>query len=210
MGRKARRAASKQSSLDAIGAWRLVVISEAGLPFKATPPRLPSRRPRLSSADEALRRNSRVPKLLPHRFFPHAAYALWVDGKLQLQIDPLQAIRRFLTDAGPAVFAAPLNLRRDTIDEEYEWIDGRFCSHGEERVHLSTCEKVRSQYESYRQAESGRVVQGESTPWQKYTRCMEGALYLVELRSPIAQCLLCSWFGAVSYTHLTLPTTPYV
>ena len=32
----------------------------------------------------SLRRNSRVPKMLPHRLFPNASFALWVDGKLQV------------------------------------------------------------------------------------------------------------------------------
>ena len=30
------------------------------------------------------RRDSRVPKMLPHRFFPSASFSIWVDGKLQL------------------------------------------------------------------------------------------------------------------------------
>ena len=48
------------------------------------------------------RRNSRIPKLLPHRLFPSAHFALWLDGKLQLRISPDEAVRRRLRRPSPA------------------------------------------------------------------------------------------------------------
>ena len=61
-------------------------------------------------------RVARVPKMLPHRLFPRANYSLWIDGKLRLFMDPVEAVQRFLVDAN-SILAAPRNLRRDTIDE---------------------------------------------------------------------------------------------
>ena len=53
--------------------------------------------------------------LLPHRLFPKAEYALWIDGKLY-QHAATHRRRRFLTEPA-ADFAALRNLRRDAIDQ---------------------------------------------------------------------------------------------
>ncbi|BBN06518.1 hypothetical protein MPTK1_3g21840 [Marchantia polymorpha subsp. ruderalis] len=59
-----------------IGLWRLVVVKN--LPYTDA------------------RRTGKIPKLLIHRLFPNARYSLWVDGKLQLVVDPYQILERFL------------------------------------------------------------------------------------------------------------------
>ncbi|KAK3010244.1 hypothetical protein RJ639_010816, partial [Escallonia herrerae] len=59
-----------------LGLWRIVVVHN--LPY----------------ADP--RRNGKVPKLLLHRLFPNARYSLWIDGKLELVVDPYQILERFL------------------------------------------------------------------------------------------------------------------
>ncbi|CAM6109133.1 unnamed protein product [Calypogeia fissa] len=59
-----------------IGLWNMVVVRN--LPY----------------ADA--RRNGKIPKLLIHRLFPNARYSLWVDGKLELVVDPYQILERFL------------------------------------------------------------------------------------------------------------------
>uniref|UniRef100_A0A7N0RF34 TOD1/MUCI70 glycosyltransferase-like domain-containing protein n=1 Tax=Kalanchoe fedtschenkoi TaxID=63787 RepID=A0A7N0RF34_KALFE len=59
-----------------IGLWRITLVKN--LPY--TDPR----------------RNGKVPKLLLHRLFPNARYSLWIDGKLELVVDPYQVLERFL------------------------------------------------------------------------------------------------------------------
>lgn len=56
------------------GIWRLVVLHN--LPY-----------------DEP-RRNGKLPKLLAHRMFPQTRYSIWIDGKLELTIDPLLILER--------------------------------------------------------------------------------------------------------------------
>ncbi|XVE88056.1 hypothetical protein DITRI_Ditri19aG0037700 [Diplodiscus trichospermus] len=59
-----------------IGVWRIVVVRN--LPYMDA------------------RRNGKIPKLLPHRLFPNARFSLWIDGKLELVVDPYQILERFL------------------------------------------------------------------------------------------------------------------
>ncbi|KAJ9168833.1 hypothetical protein P3X46_020317 [Hevea brasiliensis] len=69
----------KKNGLDSsrkIGIWRIVVVHN--LPYKDG------------------RRNGKVPKLLAHRMFPNARFSLWIDGKLELVVDPYQILERHL------------------------------------------------------------------------------------------------------------------
>ncbi|CAA0819961.1 Protein of unknown function (DUF616 [Striga hermonthica] len=59
-----------------VGIWRLI-------PLKNQP------------YDEP-RRNGKVPKILTHRLFPQAEYSIWIDGKMQLIVDPLLLLERYL------------------------------------------------------------------------------------------------------------------
>ncbi|XP_058201969.1 probable hexosyltransferase MUCI70 [Rhododendron vialii] len=59
-----------------LGLWRTVVVHN--LPY--TDPR----------------RTGKIPKLLLHRLFPNVRFSLWIDGKLQLVVDPYQILERFL------------------------------------------------------------------------------------------------------------------
>ncbi|PPS06283.1 hypothetical protein GOBAR_AA14364 [Gossypium barbadense] len=52
-----------------VGIWRLIPLKH--LPY-----------------DEP-RRNGKVPKILTHRLFPEAQYSIWIDGKMELIVDPL-------------------------------------------------------------------------------------------------------------------------
>lgn len=40
------------------------------------------------------RRNGKLPKLLLHRLFPDTQYSIWIDGKLELVVDPLLILER--------------------------------------------------------------------------------------------------------------------
>ncbi|KAF9683576.1 hypothetical protein SADUNF_Sadunf04G0028100 [Salix dunnii] len=59
-----------------IGLWRIVVVHN--LPYTDG------------------RRNGKVPKLLSHRMFPNARFSLWIDGKLELLVDPYQILERLV------------------------------------------------------------------------------------------------------------------
>lgn len=58
-----------------VGLWRLVLLKN--------PP-----------YDEP-RRNGKVPKILTHRLFPQARYSIWIDGKMELMVDPLLILERY-------------------------------------------------------------------------------------------------------------------
>ncbi|KAM6552683.1 hypothetical protein CsatB_013445 [Cannabis sativa] len=36
----------------------------------------------------------KIPKLLLHRIFPNVRYSIWIDGKLELVVDPYQILER--------------------------------------------------------------------------------------------------------------------
>jgi len=50
---------------------------------------------RLSAVRAARRR-----KVLPHIYFPKAEFSLWHDGNIQLLVDPMHLIQKFLFDTG--------------------------------------------------------------------------------------------------------------
>ncbi|MFS7984443.1 hypothetical protein Hanom_Chr11g00986521 [Helianthus anomalus] len=60
-----------------------------------------------------------VPKLLLHRLFPNVRYSIWIDGKLQLVVDPYQLLERFLWRHN-ATFAISKHYRRFDVFEEAE------------------------------------------------------------------------------------------
>lgn len=59
-----------------VGIWRLIRVHR--LPF-----------------DEP-RRNGKIPKILTHRLFPEAWYSIWIDGKMELIVDPLLILERLV------------------------------------------------------------------------------------------------------------------
>ena len=187
-----------------VGQWQLLTL---------TPP----------LAYASARRNSRVPKLLPFRLFRLANYSLWLDGKLRLRVDPMHLVRRYL-HAPNAVIAAARNLRRDHIDQERAWIRRSLCDDARKGKlsSISSCDEVDEQWRFYLREQSelqalqarqagqhalplpmplpaaasavGGAV-GGAAAWVESTTCAEGAMLLVRLRSPAAQCLLCAWFS---------------
>ncbi|CAJ2677421.1 unnamed protein product [Trifolium pratense] len=58
-----------------VGIWRLVLLKNQ--PY-----------------DEP-RRNGKVPKIITHRLFPQAHYSIWIDGKMELVVDPLLILERY-------------------------------------------------------------------------------------------------------------------
>lgn len=80
-----------------VGLWRLIVLWN-------------------SPYDEP-RRNGKVPKLLTHRLFPEAEYSIWIDGKMELLIDPLLILERYLWREGHK-FAIARHKHHQSIYEE--------------------------------------------------------------------------------------------
>ncbi|KAH6792922.1 strawberry notch protein [Perilla frutescens var. hirtella] len=93
------RNSSEIDSDKKVGLWRVVVVHK--LPYLDP------------------RRNGKVPKLLLHRLFPNARYSLWVDAKLELVVDPIMILERFLWRKN-ASFAISRHYRRFDVFEEAE------------------------------------------------------------------------------------------
>ena len=147
-----------------VGVWSLLLL-EGSMPFTSS------------------RRNSRVPKMLAHRLFPHARFALWIDSKLKLQ-QPASTLRQlFLPSGGGAVFAAYRNLKRDHIDEERDWIWRHKCSNAVEK-----CPELIQQWAAYEADQA-------SPDWPIHTVAIEGSLLLQDLRAPLHNALFCAWFN---------------
>ncbi|KAL3851319.1 hypothetical protein ACJIZ3_013201 [Penstemon smallii] len=82
-----------------VGLWRIIVVRN--LPYSDP------------------RRNGKIPKLLLHRLFPNSRYSLWVDAKLELVVDPVQILERFLWRKN-ASFAISRHYKRFDVFEEAE------------------------------------------------------------------------------------------
>ncbi|KAL3597522.1 hypothetical protein D5086_009159 [Populus alba] len=80
-----------------VGIWRLILLKH-------------------SPYDEP-RRNGKVPKILTHRLFPQAQYSIWIDGKMELLVDPLQILERYLW-RGKNTFAIAQHKHHRSIYEE--------------------------------------------------------------------------------------------
>ncbi|RZB77125.1 hypothetical protein D0Y65_035188 [Glycine soja] len=91
--------ASILSSSRRVGLWRIIIVRN--IPY----------------ADS--RRNGKVPKLLLHRIFPNVRYSIWIDGKLELVVDPYQVLERFLWRQN-ATFAISRHYRRFDVFVEAE------------------------------------------------------------------------------------------
>lgn len=87
-----------------VGIWRLVTLHD--------PP-----------YDEP-RRNGKVPKILTHRLFPQARYTIWIDGKMELIVDPLLMLERYLW-RGKYTFAIACHKHHRSIYEEGDAIKRR-------------------------------------------------------------------------------------
>lgn len=93
------KSTGKLDSSKKIGIWRTVVIHNP--PYKDA------------------RRTGKIPKLLVHRMFPNARFSLWIDGKLELVVDPYQILERFLWRKN-ATFAISRHYKRFDVFVEAE------------------------------------------------------------------------------------------
>lgn len=82
-----------------VGLWRIIVVHN--IPY--TDPR----------------RNGKIPKLLLHRIFPNVRYSIWIDGKLELVVDPYKVLERFLWREKASI-AISRHYKRFDVYEEAE------------------------------------------------------------------------------------------
>ncbi|XP_061375593.1 probable hexosyltransferase MUCI70 [Gastrolobium bilobum] len=82
-----------------IGLWRIIVARN--LPYTDA------------------RRTGKIPKLLLHRMAPNARYSIWIDGKLELVVDPYQIVERILW-RNNATFAISKHYKRFDVFVEAE------------------------------------------------------------------------------------------
>ncbi|PNY07938.1 hypothetical protein L195_g004446 [Trifolium pratense] len=68
------RSSGRLGASKKIGLWRIIVARN--LPYTDA------------------RRSGKIPKLLLHRIAPNARYSIWLDGKLELVVDPYQILER--------------------------------------------------------------------------------------------------------------------
>ncbi|KAK8673695.1 hypothetical protein V6N13_112013 [Hibiscus sabdariffa] len=80
-----------------IGRWRIVIVRN--LPF----------------VDQSL--NGKIPKMLPHRLFPHAKYSIWVDSKSQFRRDPLGVVEALLWHRNSVLAISEHGARSSVYDE---------------------------------------------------------------------------------------------
>ena len=85
-----------------------------------------------------VRRDSRIPKMLPHIFFPDTEYSLYLDANIILKVPLAKLIREWLQDTDIAVFGH--NTRDCLFDEAQECI----------RLELDDKSVIEGQIERYR------------------------------------------------------------
>ncbi|XP_054778968.1 probable hexosyltransferase MUCI70 [Prosopis cineraria] len=96
---KYQRSSGRLDSSKKIGVWRVIV----------------TRNPPYTDG----RRTGKIPKLLIHRMTPNARYSIWIDGKLELVVDPHQILERFLWRKN-ATFAISRHYKRFDVFVEAE------------------------------------------------------------------------------------------
>ncbi|KAJ7153396.1 hypothetical protein O6H91_Y549100 [Diphasiastrum complanatum] len=147
------------------GIWRLVLLRN--LPY-----------------DEP-RRNGKVPKLLTHRIFPEAQYSIWIDGKMELVIDPLLLLERYLWRGGHS-FAIARHKHHRSIFEEADANKRR------KRYARPLIDKHMEQYRE----EGMEPWSSKKLPYIT-SDVPEGAIIIRE-HTPLSNLFCCLWFNEVN------------
>ncbi|KAK6132685.1 hypothetical protein DH2020_033568 [Rehmannia glutinosa] len=100
-----------------VGLWRIIVVHNVPYTDSRRNGKVSYTPNPVSASDEPI--SLQVPKLLLHRLFPNSRYSIWIDGKLQLVVDPYQVLERFLWRQN-ATFAISRHYRRFDVFEEAE------------------------------------------------------------------------------------------
>ncbi|KAI5061025.1 hypothetical protein GOP47_0023530 [Adiantum capillus-veneris] len=147
-----------------VGLWRLVLL-------------------RHSPYDEP-RRNGKVPKLLTHRLFPNAEYSIWIDGKMELLVDPMLILERYLWRGGHH-FAIARHKHHKSIHEEAD---------ANKRRKRYARPLIDKQVEIY-QLEGMQPWSPEKLPVP--SDVPEGAI-IIRWHTPMTNLFSCLWFNEVN------------
>ncbi|KAJ3677028.1 hypothetical protein LUZ60_002752 [Juncus effusus] len=145
-----------------LGVWRLVPLPTNQLPF----------------SNPAM--NGVILKHLTHRLFPNSKFSIWVDGKLQLTVDPVLLINSLLIKNGGDVAVGKHGVNRDVMEEAMATVRWR---------KWGDVEGVRAQMETY--CEVG--FEPWSTRKMPYTTDVPDTALIIRrhnLRSNLFSCLL--------------------
>ncbi|XVF36178.1 hypothetical protein REPUB_Repub19eG0035600 [Reevesia pubescens] len=158
-----------------IGKWRIVIVQN--LPF----------------VDQRL--NGKIPKMLPHRLFPHAKYSIWVDSKSQFRRDPLGVLEALLWRRNSVLAISEHGARSSVYDEAKAVV----------KKHKATPEEVEVQMTQYRQ---------DGLPEDKRfngKKALNEASVIVRKHTPLTNMLMCLWFNeVVRFTSRDQLSFPYV
>uniref|UniRef100_A0A7S3K715 TOD1/MUCI70 glycosyltransferase-like domain-containing protein n=1 Tax=Aureoumbra lagunensis TaxID=44058 RepID=A0A7S3K715_9STRA len=126
---------------------------------------------------EDIRRASRIPKMLGHRFFPEAHYFISIDAREKIMTKPTQIIQQFLIQTNKQFLAQqhPSRSARSVYDE------GNLVA----RVRLAAASDIQAQLERYK---------NESLPNNHRPSVHEMGFFAYDLRSNDIKAMLCAWF----------------
>ncbi|KAL4377803.1 hypothetical protein GQ457_02G010300 [Hibiscus cannabinus] len=158
-----------------IGRWRIVIVRN--LPF----------------VDQRL--NGKIPKMLPHRLFPHAKYSIWVDSKSQFRRDPLGVVEALLWRRNSVLAISEHGARSSVYDEAKAVV----------LKHKATPEEVEVQMTQYRK---------DGLPKDKRfngKKALNEASVIVRKHTPLTNMFMCLWFNeVVRFTSRDQLSFPYV
>ncbi|OMO74989.1 Plant disease resistance response protein [Corchorus olitorius] len=158
-----------------IGKWRIVIVKN--LPF----------------VDQRL--NGKIPKMLPHRLFPHAKYSIWVDSKSQFRRDPLGVLEALLWRTKSVLAISEHGARSSVYDEAKAVV----------KKHKATPEEVEVQLTQYRR---------DGLPEDKRfngKKALNEASVIVRKHTPLTNLFMCLWFNeVVRFTSRDQLSFPYV
>ncbi|KAG9146123.1 hypothetical protein Leryth_015913 [Lithospermum erythrorhizon] len=146
-----------------VGLWRIIVVHN--IPYTDA------------------RRNGKVPKLLLHRLFPNVRYSIWIDGKLQLVVDPYPILERFLWRQN-ATFAISRHYRRFDVFVEAE---------ANKAARKYDNASIDNQIEFYRKEGLTRYTRAKLP----ITSDVPEGCVIVREHTPITNLFSCLWFNEV-------------
>ncbi|XP_030931843.1 uncharacterized protein LOC115957677 isoform X2 [Quercus lobata] len=130
------------------------------------------------------RRNGKVPKLLLHRIFPNVRYSIWIDGKLQLVVDPYQILERFLWRENANIAISRHYKRYDVfVEAEANKNAGKFDN-----------ASIDYQIDFYRREENLTAYNESKLP---ITSDVPEGCVIVKEHIPITNLFTCLWFNEV-------------
>ncbi|MCO5554086.1 hypothetical protein L7F22_007612 [Adiantum nelumboides] len=129
------------------------------------------------------RTKEEIPKLLLHRLFPNARFSLWIDGKLQLVVDPYQVLERFLWRQNQTF----------TISQHYKRLDVFEEAEANKAAGKYENASIDAQVDFYRR-EGMTHFDMSSSPFR--SDVPEGCVIIRE-HTPVSNLFTCLWFNEV-------------